>query len=448
MNSDEPRRELAEVLLGLSECPQDLTLNERAGTLLSMLGQHREALAYCHRAAEADPTSAGAWDTLATVAIDAREIRTAREALNRVVSLEPGRALAHARLAWVLNELHEPERALAQAEQALGMRLPNPVQATLHRMIAASYARLGHHDSALLEYRRAIDSDPNDADSHHSLGVEYCRRNDFHAAMPSLQQAVRLAPQHAETWYALGFAANRVGEYALAKQSLYKARELGRDDHETHNELSYSLRGLGEIEPAREHGLSALRSAPDDAAAAQMHTSLGYCEALMGNQSKARSHHEESVRLDPTNPVAQYNLGQSCLDLGDPEGGLPHLEVAVELDQADAGYRLALAQCYLESNQFKRAEPMLRALLSTEEHASAHALLASGLIDLGRADQALSVALTEVRDNPDSASGWAILARAFSAVGKATDARSALSRAQELDRGDPWVRWADDELAQ
>jgi tetratricopeptide (TPR) repeat protein len=74
-----------------------------------------------------------------------------------------------------------------------------------------------------------------------------------------------------------------------------------------------------------------------------------------GNSDKAKDDFRESIRLDPGNSDAHFNLGLIYSDEADFAGALRHLEQAVALEPGDSQYVTELGHLYLDLEREKEA---------------------------------------------------------------------------------------------
>ena len=86
-------------------------------------GQADEAVATLHKAIEADPTNAAAYDQLGTIQVQLGELEKAASTYRRLVRNRPS-AAAHQELAEVLTRLGRTSEASRELERAKAFRAP------------------------------------------------------------------------------------------------------------------------------------------------------------------------------------------------------------------------------------------------------------------------------------------------------------------------------------
>lgn len=91
--------------------------------------------------------------------------------------------------------------------------------------------------------------------------------------------------------------------------------------------------GLGRVARLLRRAEQAVADAPRDAEPRRL---AGLLKLLSNRPEEAITEFEEALRLEPAWPEGPGLLGEARLQLGDPEGALPHLKRATQRDGADA----------------------------------------------------------------------------------------------------------------
>jgi tetratricopeptide (TPR) repeat protein len=169
----------------------------------------RDALVDFKKATELDPNYGRAWAALAAIYWESY-----RRYWGPAVGI---RSSAH-------QVQYEAEQHLAKA-----MRAPTPLA---HQVASAMLVHAQQHTEAIVEAKRAIASDPNDADGYIGLAAALNFAGRPAEALEAVERAMRLNPHYPSTYlYQRGlsqFGMNRLDEAAL---SLEKALALNRDDY-------------------------------------------------------------------------------------------------------------------------------------------------------------------------------------------------------------------------
>lgn len=193
--------------------------------------------------------------------LDAGQYATARDTLQQAIVVDAGNAEAHFLLGLTYFNLGDYTKARESFLKALELE-PERAAAVHHNMGVLAY-QTGEMETAVQEFKFALEADPNDPDSHYQLGATYLQiasstsdlsyltqaeaefqqvlalapgkpealvglgtlymsQNKISEAVALLEQAVQANPEMREALFALGVAYYSQGEVALAKETLQK----------------------------------------------------------------------------------------------------------------------------------------------------------------------------------------------------------------------------------
>ncbi|MFO7544699.1 MAG: tetratricopeptide repeat protein [Trueperaceae bacterium] len=251
----------------------------------------------------------------------------------------------------------------------------------------AEFAR-GDYQAALFEFTEVTRLQPERFDGHFNRGVTLARLRraaDAAGAFASaLEQAAPEASAEDRVQAQLGLAGQLelTGEYAQAAEAYAAALELEP------NNASYILRrgqalhnagsglealpeltalesrsgdyrvsaliadiyvGQGQIDYAiwsLQRALQKAEVAEDAGAQASTLVKLGTLQRSLGRESLATEAYERAVAVDPSSWEAQYNLGVTYLEAGQPRQALGPLQAAARLSADQAEVYLALATAF------------------------------------------------------------------------------------------------------
>ncbi len=170
------------------------------------------------------------------------DFRAAIVQFKKAVELDPKYGRAYAALAATYWEAYRRYWDVAlgfsrsretyfQAEQFLAkaMRDPTPLA---HQVASAMLLHTQQHDEAIAEAKRAIASDPNDADGYVALANALSFTGKPSEALELVGRAIRLNPHYPPYYlYQLGLAQFAMNRLDVAAQSLERALTLNRDDY-------------------------------------------------------------------------------------------------------------------------------------------------------------------------------------------------------------------------
>jgi len=160
------------------------------------------------------------------------------------------------------------------------------------------------------------------------LGVLYGQRGDRAAALRLLQRADRLRPGNAETLYNLGITHAMLGDSPTAVSVLEKAISAEPDTSTTENILEALIQenyALGRMDAARSWCDRTIASYPSNALSRYL---KGVILMQAGRYREALEPLAESVRLEPSNKRAWYNLALVRQNLGDMLGAQQAMQKA------------------------------------------------------------------------------------------------------------------------
>jgi TolB-like protein/class 3 adenylate cyclase/Flp pilus assembly protein TadD len=170
------------------------------------------------------------------------DFRAAIVHFKKAVELDPKYGRAYAALAATYWEAYtrywdvalgfsRQRETYFQTEQFLAkaMRDPTPLA---HQVASAMLLHRQQHDEAITEAKRAIASDPNDADGYVALANALSFTGRASEALEQVERAIRLNPHYPPYYlYQLGLAQFGMKRLDEAAKSLERALALNRDDY-------------------------------------------------------------------------------------------------------------------------------------------------------------------------------------------------------------------------
>jgi tetratricopeptide (TPR) repeat protein len=335
-------------------------------------------------------------------------IRSWRDA----IAANPASVEALASLAWALGEHETVEEAQALAERAVAI---NPDDPGSRRVLGELLFLQGRYADAAEHYRHGLKQEAGQAaslaaclrrdlaDSCYMLGQFEDARQEYISALASGGDQA-----YCRLW--LGWTKQQLGDRDGAMSEFGAACELAPDWHEALYAAGQLLCAQGQFARARECLEQALSHYPgeDEEGRAAATCELGNATRGLGNLAVAIDLYRQSLTLDPTHPIARFNLGLAHSELGEYEASLAAFDVAAQLDQGDADI------------QAERG----RALFELGRHAEAI--------------EAYQFALGLQPGNPEAYSG---LGLTYYSLGVYDTAAGHYLRAAEAEPVDPWPRY-------
>ncbi len=239
---------------------------------------------------------------------------------------------------------------------------------------------------ALAQFRTALAEQPKYFQAQRMVGVALLESGDANEAIRELRAAVSLEPTFAEVHFDLGRALEAGGNSSEAYSEYLAARKERVPYPEAENALGLLLLAKQENEAAAEHFNAALAARPDfesahyglakalkaEGKAQESQVELKQASMLLQRQSDAvMSSHlsnesldlakrgeikagveaaKKAIWLDPTNAVANFNLGLLLADTGNLEASIYQLRKAISLAPFRTNFYLDLSRMQEKAN--------------------------------------------------------------------------------------------------
>jgi tetratricopeptide (TPR) repeat protein len=154
-------------------------------------GKLRDAAATCDRLNHQFPDYESGWHTSSQLAMRLNEPRIAVQAIDRALSLSPGKP------EWLLQKTAcLGATGDLKSATALALRLSEQTFATAHdsSLCGLTLTRLGMHADARKHYQRAVDLDPDTGSHHYNLASVHRFLGELDDAESSADRAIELDP--------------------------------------------------------------------------------------------------------------------------------------------------------------------------------------------------------------------------------------------------------------
>lgn len=292
----------------------------------------------------------------------------------------------------------------------------DPKNAIAYYDLAGIAFQQGHYAQAAQAFRNAFRLDPSMRKAQAFLGICEMRlgqtkeaREDFAESLPNITDS-RLRKQVVENLVQIYYNEQNLSKVAgvLGSQSDSNDPELLYDAYRVYTQLaSHALASLIQVDPTspRLHevvaqslmsrrdftgAIAEYRKAIDeDSHLSGVHFELGQA-ILAGSQTSsaraaAKKEFEAELALDPSNPYAEYGLGEIAWFNSNSSAALKHFSRAVELSPGLAEAQIDLGKVLMKTGAVDQAVAHLRvAVLREPQNATAHYQLALAYRKLGR----------------------------------------------------------------
>jgi tetratricopeptide (TPR) repeat protein len=309
------------------------------------------------------------------------------------------------------------QQGQAGADQAAsGAAEQQPADLDALRQQALEEGQAGKTDSAIRDYRRALELDPGWKEGAWNLGMLEYGSSQFPAARATFDKVVGFAPNLGSAWSLLGLCEFETGSYSDALTHLEKAQSLGVDDADIARVSTYHL------------GLLLIHASEFDRASDLLQRNLGH-----GNMS---SQAEVALglallripllpqELDPSREALVLAAGKAAAagadeparlaDLVRENPDLPYLHYAYGVALATNGRDKDARPELLQETKISPASPLPWIALSRIELSQGKSPEA--------ARESLKLAQHAVEVAPDNRDAHQALADAWDAAGKPTQA--------------------------
>lgn len=173
------------------------------------------------------------------------------------------------------------------------------------KLATAELKKNSRSETALAEFRKIIEIDPEFYRAYNNLGVALAGRGQVDEAIAHYQKALDIKPDFAEVHSNLGAALASRGQVDEAIVHFQEALEIQPDYAQAHYNLGVALAGRGQVDEAIAHYQKALEIQPDHV---QARHNLGVALAGDGRFDEAIVHFQKVLEISPDKAGAPRNL--------------------------------------------------------------------------------------------------------------------------------------------
>ncbi|HVS66381.1 MAG TPA: tetratricopeptide repeat protein [Thermoanaerobaculia bacterium] len=359
---------------------------------------------------------------------------------------------------YLLGHLYQIQGRLEEAttvlERAIALR---PDDRPSHLRLGTVRFEQSDLESARRHFARVLEVDPSSAAAHDGLGKIAAAAGDSAAAVTHFERALALQPSASSVRHALGLAHRRLGHLDQAQKlleeggdapvlfedpllepvsrlarsaELYLVAAADAFSEERYDLAAASYRKALEIDPedftARKAlGFSLEKLGDVDGAIEQLHLALRHGDS--GDEQRTRRERAEVYRI----------LGGLSVLHGGEEEALRYFAKAVELDPERADAHLKLANSLARAGRFDEALAHYdRVLEALPDHSETRVRRATALVNLGRRDEALAEFRRAVEADPENAETRLRYAEALEFLGDLDSARRQRDVGSSLPSGE------------
>lgn len=150
------------------------------------------------------------------------------------------------------------------------------------------------------------------------LAASYYQQGNYTIALEELRQALLTDPGYAAALGLLGLIYMDMGDRPRAEESFQRALRLAPNDSDLNNNYGWFLCQSGRERESIDFFQRALRNPLYRTPARPLHNA-GICSLRVGDEAGAEAFFRRSFQVDPSNPVAMYQLARMYLSRGQHE---------------------------------------------------------------------------------------------------------------------------------
>lgn len=186
--------------------------------------EYDAALADCHDALRLNRAEISAWLWLMEIHQELRQFEELVKAAEWVLTLQPGHAAAHAKLAFAKLHLGQFPAARAAAEACMRAAPENPEAYNIRGLVRHHYGDL---QGAIADYDQAVERNPTTPSTFSNRGFAYHQLGQIDLALADYAEEEKRHPQFAVTYNNRGFLYHKIGRFADARTQYHSAIARG-----------------------------------------------------------------------------------------------------------------------------------------------------------------------------------------------------------------------------
>lgn len=240
-------------------------------------------------------------------------------------------------------------------------------------------------EAAIIEYRNAIQLDPQFGEAYRKLAAAYLSRGEGSEAVRAAVTAADLLPDVPEAQLEAGSLLLLAGKFTEAKGLAEKVLSANANDVRGRVLLGNATAGLKDVDAAIKEFEEAIRLDPQQAG---IYTGLASLKASSGDPVAAERIFKQAVTTDPQSTNARLALAHFYWSNDRVEEAERLMKEAQQLKPTDTRVNVTLALFYQATRRRAEAEPYLRAAAQSGDDPRLTMLLADYYIALNRGAEA------------------------------------------------------------
>ncbi|HEX7479532.1 MAG TPA: tetratricopeptide repeat protein [Polyangiales bacterium] len=354
--------------------------------------------------------------------------KVAAEALfKKSIELAPNSFPGYLGLSQFYAKQNQPEKASEVLNQAAAKVEEN---AEMRRMLGQSELARNRVDSAVHEFKRAVELDPQSLDSKFGLAVAYRRAGELVKAGDLFTEIGARDPQFGGLTLERGQLYEAQGDYAKAADNYKQALEKTPGDTGLMLRLGAAQVEQGALDDAEQTLAKVIHETPNSAEAEYF---IGRVALARGRGPDALTHFDRALSLDGTQAVFHLYAGRAALAMANLGRTLEEVEIALTRDNALADAYWVRGEVRLRMGAVKDAlKDLQRALTLKPSRIEALGLTAQCYDELRQLPAAVRAYHAALDKDPENGEWWYKLGRLHLDLGEYGPATAALKKAMEI----------------
>lgn len=375
-----------------------------------------------------DPGNADAQMDLAGLLVARRQFDAAQTAAEAALRLQPGSARAHAVLGEKYILTHERQKAIDELQKSVAA---DPQRVEGYAALGAAYLAAGRKAEGEAAYRKGVEVNPRSVPAHLALGQFWFAQGQMPGAEAEMRTAAGLDPHAVPPRLFLARICMATDRPIEAEKLYRELKTAAPDDPLAYQALGLFYLSTGQTEKAAAELQSLLAAKPKDSS-----VKANLVEVLIDlhRMPEARNLNQEILRKSPGDPHALLADGRMLMAEGKYQQAAADLQSAIKSDPncARCYYFLGVTQTSLGLADLAKTS-LARARELAPQMPDAAAALANLAVQSGNPDEALALAGSALKANPDLVTAYVTQARALISKGQLAQAEAPLEEALKRD---------------
>jgi tetratricopeptide (TPR) repeat protein len=255
-------------------------------------------------------------------------------------------------------------------------------------------------------------------------GTALYEKADFVKAKLEFKNALQIDPQFAEAYYMLGMSAVQLRDFNGAYGMFVRTIELSPQHAGAQIQLAKFLVGSGKLDEAMGKTESVLKSDPKNEDALILKTVI---LAKKSSRDAAQKFLESVIGMSVRKPEGYTLLASLSVQKGDIQGAERILQEGIRANEKAVPLYLALTDLYLKNKKADDAVTLVQKMIDREPGVSQHRMLLAGIYwETGKEQAAADVLKKYISEDPKQEARWIESANFYTMRNRAADAEKML----------------------